>query len=414
MDQAFELRSAGFVAGMLGLGVLAPTTFLGMPAIVGEVASQWGFGAAGLGIAVLAEICAMSAGTLLTGLMLAEQPVRRLLAVAALLGTAGNALTPAAAGFGAFLTLRTLSGLGAGVLGAISMRYLSYTGQAERHLGWLVMGQTLWSAALLWLVLPLVASAGGASAIYRSIAVLFLAPLGMAVSFDRREPLARQVDAGLAGAHPESPCVQLRGTWLTLLAVFALYGGVGVVWTFVEHVGTRAGFSAGFIAATLGAANLASVAVCLLLPRLAQGQALAGWAEAMMAACALSVAAMALPLGAAGFVAIVTLFMCGWTGSVLLLFATVPRYDGVGRHAALSPGFVGLGFGIGSGASGALIESAHLTAAFVGAAWACVVALLLYAALRLGPEAPLGRYRRHQDQRSVASTRSTITPDWPR
>ena len=391
MDQAFERRSAGFVAAMLGLGVLSPTTFLGMPGIVGEVASHWGFGEAGLGIAVLAEICAMSVGTLLTGLMLAGQPVRRLLAAAALLGTVGNALTPAAAGFGAFLALRSLSGLGAGALSAISMRYLSYTAQTERHLGWLVMGQTLWSAALLWLLLPSVASAGGASAIYRSIAVLFLAPLGMAVLFDRREPLARPADARLVGAHRELPCVHLRGTWLTLLAVFALYGGVGVVWTFVEHIGTRAGLSPGFIAATLGAANLASVPVCLLLPRIAQGQALPGWAEAMMATCALSAVAMALPLGAAGFVTLVTLFVCGWTGSVVLLFATMPRYDGVGRHAALSPGFVGLGFGIGSGASGALIESAHLTAAFVGAASACAVALLLYAALRLGGTSSPGR-----------------------
>lgn len=387
MEQASEHRSGGFVAAMLGLGALAPTTFLGVPGIVGEVARQWGFGEAALGVAVFAEICAMSAGTLLTGLLLAGQPARRLLAAAVLLGAVGNAFTPAATGFGAFLALRSLAGLGAGALGAISMRYLSYTGQAERHLGWLVMGQTLWSAALLWLLLPALASAGGASAIYRSIAALFVAALGAALLFDRREPLARHVDAGLAGARAEAPRVRLRGTWLTLLALFALYGGVGVVWTFVEHIGTTAGLNAGFIAATLGAANLASVAVCLLLPRVAQGRALRGWAEAMMAACALSVAALALPLGAAGFVAVVTLFVCSWAGSVVLLFATMPRYDGVGRHAALSPGFLGLGFGIGSSASGALIEAAHLTAALVGAAAACAVALLLYAALRLGETA---------------------------
>lgn len=384
MDHASEHRSGAFVAAMLGLGVLAPTTFLAVPGTVGEVARQWGFGEAALGVAVFAEICAMSVGTLLTGLVLAGQPVRRLLVVATLLAVVGNACTPVAAGLGAFLALRTLAGLGAGALGAISMRYLSFTGQAERHMGWLVMGQTLWSAALLWLLLPALASAGGASAIYQSVAVLFVAALGAAVLFDRREPLAREADASLAGAHPESPRVQPRGTWLTLLALFALYGGVGVVWTFVEHIGTTAGLNPRFIAATLGAANLASVAVCLLLPRVAQGDALRGWAEALMAACALSVAALALPLGAAGFVAVVTLFVCSWAGSAVLLFATMPRYDGIGRHAALSPGFLGLGFGIGSSAGGALIESAHLTAALVGAAAACLLALLLYAALRMG------------------------------
>jgi hypothetical protein len=104
----------------------------------------------------------------------------------------------------------------------------------------------------------------------------------------------------------------------------------------------------------------------------------------MIATCALSAAGLALPLSAVGFVAVVTLFVCSWAGSVVLLFATMPRYDGVGRHAALSPGFIGLGFGVGSSASGALIESAHLTAALFGAAAACALALLLYAALRLG------------------------------
>ena len=54
MDQASEHRSGVFVAAMLGLGVLAPTTFLGVPGIVGEVARQWGFGEAALGVAVFA------------------------------------------------------------------------------------------------------------------------------------------------------------------------------------------------------------------------------------------------------------------------------------------------------------------------------------------------------------------------
>lgn len=387
MQQATENRSAGFIAAMLALGVLAPTTFLGVPGIVGEVARQWGFGEAALGMAVLAEICAMSIGTLLAGLALSGQPVRRLLAAAVLLAAFGNALTPTAEGFATYVALRAVAGLGAGAIGAISMRYLSYTGQPERQMGSLVMGQTLWAAALLWLLLPALGTFGGAGAIYGCLAVLFASALAALSLFDGHEPLSRAAGPARTGMPGAAPGVQPRGTWLTLLALFALYGGVGVVWTFAEHIGSTAGLSPGFVAAALGAANLASVAVCALLPRVAHGPALRGWAEAMIATCALAVAALALPMSPVSFVAVFTLFVCSWTGSGVLLFATMPRYDSVGHHAALSPGFLGLGFGIGSTAGGALIGSSRLAVAIGGATAACVLALVLYALLRTG-EAP--------------------------
>ena len=66
-------ESALFVVVMLLLGMLGPTVFLGLPAIVGQVERHWGFGEAALGLSSFVEVLGESTGTLLVASLPASQ-----------------------------------------------------------------------------------------------------------------------------------------------------------------------------------------------------------------------------------------------------------------------------------------------------------------------------------------------------
>ncbi|MGU7784391.1 hypothetical protein [Burkholderia sp. PU8-34] len=72
-DEARQ-ESALFVVVMLLLGVLGPTVFLGLRAIVGQVERHWGFGEAALGVSTFVEVLGESTGTLLVAFVLAATP----------------------------------------------------------------------------------------------------------------------------------------------------------------------------------------------------------------------------------------------------------------------------------------------------------------------------------------------------
>ncbi|NIE62949.1 MFS transporter [Burkholderia sp. Ax-1719] len=364
-----------FLMAMLALGTVAPTVFWGLPVIVGQIAQQWGFGAADLGVAVLGEVFGMAAGTLLMATVLARQPIRVTLAATIALTALANFATPYAHSLPLFIAARVMAGIGSGALSGIAMTCLSYTKAPERNIGLLILLQVLWSMALLGYVLPVVGSVAQATGTYVCIGALALVFLPAMTLFGRTEAFV-SADAG-HGAR-----VDLRGVMLLLGCIFALYFGVGVLWTFLEQIGMRAGLSESRVATTLVYANLVSLAACVVMPRLGRGNGLRRWAIVNIGACVVSAAALTMPQTPDRFAIAAIVFIVAWTGAATLIFATMPRVDPVGRYATLSPGVLSLGFGIGSAAGGELIERLDARAAIGLACVFCCVSLLLYVSLR--------------------------------
>ncbi|WP_322045242.1 MFS transporter [Paraburkholderia sp. J67] len=363
-----------FLMAMLALGTVAPTVFWGLPVIVGQIAQQWGFGAADLGIAVLGEVFGMAAGTLLMASVLARRPVRTTLAGTIVLTAVANLVTPYAHTLPLFVVARAVAGIGAGAMSGIAMSCLSYTKAAERNIGLLVLLQVLWSMALLGYVLPVVDGIAHATGTYVCIGVLSLAFLPAVALFGRKEAFVTANEGTRAK-------VDVRGVMLLLGCIFALYFGVGVLWTFLEQIGMRAGLSEARIATTLVYANLVSLVACVVMPRLGQGSGLRRWAVINIGACVASAAALTMRQTPDRFAIAAIVFIVAWTGAATLIFATMPRVDKVGRYAALSPGVLSLGFGIGSAAGGELIELLDARAAVGLACVFCCVSLLLYLSL---------------------------------
>lgn len=374
-------KGPGFIGLMIVMGILAPTTFLGLPEIIGQVARQHGFGESQLGMVAFAEIVGMTCGTLLVALVLGRQPVRRTLCASVLLAALGHLGAAFSPTFDLLVLARALGGVGYGAMSGVSMRYLAYSDRPERYIGAMVMGQGLWSMVLLTWLLPATGAAGGASGCYVAVAVLMLPSMAALRWLDRHEPLITG-NAGDAAASQLPPTRHLPAL-VTLCSLLMLYMGVGVIWTFVERVGAEAGLSHDFIANTLGIANAASALACWFAPRLAMGRRLYPSTLVMQTLCGLAAAVLAKDHTTLAYAGAVMVFVTAWSVAAILLLSTVPHFDTVGRYAALAPGFLGLGFGFGSLLGGQLMEHASPALALGVAAAACLVAVGLYACLPL-------------------------------
>lgn len=380
--QPADNKGTTFIGLMMMMFVLAPTPFLGLPEIIGQVARQHGFGESQLGMLSFAEIAGMTCGTLVVALLMGSQPVRRTLCISVLLAALGHVASALAPSFATMMPMRLLSGVGYGALSAISMRYVMHSDHPERNIGLMMMGQGLWSLVLLTWLLPAAGALGGATACYLVVAALMLPNLAALHWLGRGEPLMAPGSSSGGAAAPLLP-TRHRPALITLCSLMLLYVGVGVMWTFVERVGADAGLSAGFIANTLGVANGASVVACWFAPRLTFGRRLYGSTLVMQALCGVTLAVLADDHSAVLYAGAVVVFLAAWAVAAVLLFSTVPRFDAVGRYAALAPGFLGLGFGIGSLLGGQLMEHASTGLALGVAATACFLAAALYASLPL-------------------------------
>lgn len=374
-DEARQ-ESARFVVVMLLLGILGPTVFLGLPAIVGQVERHWGFGEAALGLSSFVEVLGESTGTLLVAFVLGRQPVRLVLAGAVALAAGANLGTLATHGLVAYSMLQFIAGVGSGGLNGIALRYLSYSRRPERNLGLMLMGQVLWSMMLLAYVFPLLSGLWGAYGVFGFVATVLGAFVLATPLFQRGETLAVPTPAGTAGS------IDRSGAMLVLCAQLALYGGVGVVWTFLEKIGTDAGLSAKAVSLVLGIANVASLAICAAMPKLGVGAGLRRWTLLNLGGCAVAAVLLAMPASAVTFALGAVVFIGCWTGGALLIYATIPQYDLVGKSAALSPGCVALGYGVGSVAGGSLIENTGTQSALIAAIVLCAIAFLCYVRLR--------------------------------
>lgn len=374
-DPILRNQSIAFIMSMVFLGIFSPTVFLGLPGLMGMVAEHWHFGESGLGISVFSEILGMTLGTLGLAWVFASKPVKWSLAVAGLLGIIANALTPFADGLISYSVFRLLAGISAGAIGGLAMRYLSYTENPGRHLGLLVMGQVVWSSSLLGFILPAVGEMLGAEGAFFGVGAIFVLLLLPVIFFDKTEALAADVP-------PHGMKVHALGAYLALFSLFALNVGVGSVWTFIERLGTDAAIAPDMVSKVVGSANLMGVLACILVPRIGHGIQIYKWNLGMLLVCALAVACLALPTSLYSFGFCVLFFVIAWTGSTILILATIPVYDPIGRYTAVSIGFLGLGYGIGSSLSGFLLEANRVHAAVFFSSGACLVAFLFYASLR--------------------------------
>lgn len=359
-------HSALFIAAMIALGCAAFTFFLSTPLLVPLMARQWGFTPSHIGFIVTADTAGNTLGALAVALGIRGWPVRRLMGLGMLAMMGGNGLIAGGLGLPASMLGGLIAGVGNGVVSGTAMGFLAYSDKPQRNIGLMVVCQNLYAMLLMGGIIPGISNHWQASGTFVFVAAVSIVCVPAALLFARGETIPAAFRQGE---------VHKLGVYLTLLCLYTCYAGVGVIWTFLGTLAESAGLSKPFIAQVLAVGNFSSLGACFLVQAMARHN-LYGWSLGVVSASAAAAVVLALPLTPTSFITATIVFVGCWTLTGILVPTLLPVYDPVGRHAALTPAVLGLGYSTGSMLGGLIGEAASPRSAF-GFAAACVVLSVL-------------------------------------
>jgi DHA1 family inner membrane transport protein len=350
---------------MIALGCAAFTFFLGAPIFVALMAREWGFTPSQIGSVVTADTVGNTLGALAVARGIRAWPVRRIMASGMVAMIGGNALIAAGVGLGVAIGGSLVAGIGNGIVSGTAIGFLTFSDQPQRNVGLLTVGQNLYAMLLMALVLPAISAHGGAGGAFLFISGAALVCLPAMLMFTSREIIPVAFREGQV--HP-------LGAYVTLLTLYVFYVGVGIIWTFLATRAEGAGLPKEFVQHTLAIANFASLGACFLVTPMARHH-LYGWSLAAVVASCAAAWVLQAPLTPSTFVAATLAFVACWTLSGILVPTLTPAFDPVGRHVALTPAFLGMGYSTGSFLGGMISEHSGGAQAFQVAAIFITVAM---------------------------------------
>lgn len=375
-DKSMQVESSTVVAsvtsqGKVSLASLAlvgfgPFMLLLMPVFVGAVSRELGFSTRELGYLASAELAGLTLVSVLAGLWLGRFTTRNLAIAGVALMAAANFACILTTTVPAFIACRLLAGIGGGTLLALGTALIATFPKPDRLYAFAIALQVS-SAAIGLYLLPGVFERAG---IDSGLVVIGLVPLMLL-------PLIAWLPTGrpraqsprLFGHRRNTAAVQILASTL----VFSL--GVGGVWAYVEQMGTAQGLGTKFLSSALAGAMVVSFI----------GALFASWLEARVGRRIplligiLGQSAGLLLLGGElsepVFLASVLTFNFFWSFVGPYQLGALSSVDHSGEHAALLPGFQGVGFAAEPAlAAEILVRAGHPALTFMGIA--CLLASL--------------------------------------
>lgn len=348
---------------LVGFG---PFMLLLMPVFVGAISRKLGFSTRELGYLASAELAGLTLVSVLSGLWLGRFATRTIAIAGVALMAAANFACMLTTTAPAFIACRLLAGIGGGTLLALGTALIATFPKPDRLYAFAIALQVS-SAAVGMYLLPGVFERAG---IDTGLVILGLVPVAL-LPLLAWLPTSRAIAQSpqLFGQRRNGAAVQI----LVSTLVFSL--GVGGVWAYVEQMGTAHGLGIEFLSSALAAAMIVSFI----------GALFASWLEARagrripLLIGILGQSAGLLLLGGElsepVFLASVLTFNFFWSFVGPYQLGALSSVDRSGEHAALLPGFQGVGFAAGPAlAAEILVRAGHPALTFMGIA--CLLASL--------------------------------------
>jgi predicted MFS family arabinose efflux permease len=356
-------RAAFAVSAAIYLGIAAATLPAVLPVMVGVLTENLGFGPVRAGYVASVNMVGVALGGVICAAVAQRWSWMALIRAGAATMIGSNLLTMLVATFAQVSTLRLISGLGEGVVGAICYAAMGQSRQPARALAFYIAGQGL-VGALGMGAIPTVVARAGWPWLFALVSIVALPAFW----------LARPIETLHAVRTKESRTKSAPASWLSWYAlagilVFAV--GMSAVWAFVERIGHSKAIDLTHLSMSLSASAIANMA----------GSLLVGFAAHRLGAVTglitgyLVVAVGLIALASSGswqlYLVAVALFFFAWGFYIPFQFKLLTHVDAAGNKALLIPLVTGGGLTIGPAIGGLLISTGGTLAVCVFG-FACV------------------------------------------
>lgn len=367
---SFDPESRSFVRTAIVLGTVGVLSFIVQPGLVQGFVGEFGFSEAAANTLTFWEMAGVALATLTIAVTVNRLPVPLTIAFSLILAVTGNlASTLVERDFALLSAVRFVTGLGEGVVIALSFSLVGLTSQIQRNLAWYLALLLTYGALGLWAMPRAFATIGleGIFIVWAGLSALALLLMPY---------LPRKMDGS---DKPAEEAVQLDNCLLMLaLAAVLFYNtGIGLAWANLFLIGLDLGGTEQQVADALLLSQFVAIfgafAAVFLADVLRPRHVVLGG----MLGGAVSLVALVPQPGFVVFVIAVSVFNFLWNMTLPFLLASAGAMDTGGRMiaAAVAMQMVGLGFGpflagrlLGEGSDFALVEGLSAALLMAGAA----------------------------------------------
>ncbi|MDQ1158969.1 putative MFS family arabinose efflux permease [Sphingomonas sp. SORGH_AS 950] len=345
-----------------------------MPVMVAALQRQFEIGPEAAGAVVSANMGSILLATAFAPLLLARAGERTLLHVGLAVMVAGNIVTIFVVDYAVLIGVRAVSGLGEGLACAVAYGLMARSARPGVSVSLYAAGQNVIAAGGMAL-LTLMIAAHGPAIFYIAVSVVAL-PALMLVPIATRDAPPRAI----ADLRRPVPMAGIK----PLVAIFLVFTGMGLSWTFLERIGSAHALTTAGIATLLSLAASAGMVGPLLAALVADG--LRFRPVLLAVAVAMILAAIGLGIGGTPLVTIgaACLLRFIWAFVYPFLFRLMAEREPSGRAATVTPLATAAASTIAPLLGGALLERIGLAALLCGSAALALAGLLL--ALGIAPQ----------------------------
>jgi predicted MFS family arabinose efflux permease len=361
---------------------IAGTPITVQPGMVQGMVDYLNMGDVQAGVVASAEVTGLMAATVLFAFVSGRLNWRWAYAVGMLVMIAGNLISTVPLTQSMFMIVRTVTGLGAGLVTAIGFASLGETSNPQRNYGWAVAGIIGYSAVALW-ALPTLFNFGGYDALITAYAVVSALCLLLVSSLPHVEDGAQ---SGPITEHHVSLLSLSGGLGVSSVLIFFI--GYAAAWTYMALLGRDAGLADVTVSHILSISQFFGVGGALSIVLLSGRMSDISKSIIILSLGAGGIFAFAFKQDYFAFLALNSVFQFAWNAGQPLLLGIIASRDKDGTLLRFAIPMQYIGLAVGPAFAAYLLGTHHdYEAVMIGSALVAGVSLfaILPLLIRAGP-----------------------------
>jgi len=359
---------------LVGYGVL-----VGVPVISAAWVGLLGFTEEQVGRVAGADLGGLSAGAVLTALVIKRMNRRMLVFLGLVIAVLANALCMVYQDYETVLWLRFGAGVGSGIYTAIAVATLGGSSKPARAYNLMLFAFAFSQAAEMH-VLPMLSMNG----IYMVFIVCYLVTLPFIFwippyAAESSLDVELDVEEDSGKHHTEHRHIPAYLPWLCLAAIFFTYINIGTYWTYIELAALDAGVAEDWIVPLLTWVSFGSLVGCLVATLISDRFGLARPLLLTLVIMALIVGILGDEINHRNLMISLICFNLLWIFIDVYQMSTVAVIDKSGTFASMLPAVQGLGQIVGPNIAASMLAAGlGYNMVFLMCASAAIIGMLIY------------------------------------
>ena len=373
-----DINSKTFVFAALLLAIFAPNGFNFLPLMLGAAVEQFQLTTAQIESLTTWELVATSAASVIFSLFLIRRVNWRHIGMAAaLLMVVMNIICMTATNFEELLTYRIINGIGQGIGYSLAIVGLSVSAQPGKYFGWWIAAVNMW-LSIWFFAFPKIMDSYGLQALFLFYAITAFLAIIVFWWYPDNGRLERDSALQAQNAGQKYTFRQfLLPSLLVATAIFIYHFSVGIVYPYLEIIGTNAQIDGGTIGLIISIGSILAISTGFIAAWL-DGRSNDRWVLGVVGLLqAIAIYTLATVTDLNGYIFGAVLYLLGFNLYTAKVLTVMAKTDRSGYLASFGPELQAMGIALGPVLAQGLTVSGDYGGQVMIGMWAVIIGTFL-------------------------------------